>query len=600
MRSSHGTGSPASRPVSGSIDATRDLPSRILSSHSITRQARTGDGGVGRDHRRSLTEERTPFANVAARGVRASRSALVYPSVEGAEQPHGTGAARASETVRQSLSELGGSHRSGFVQSTRGSLLPFNPPQGISPYAAASAARVALQGGGLGYPTLNSSHDPAHSPVGGSRATRFLSQSGVDGLDHPQPPRASFTSSRHSGSQRSQMRSAELSSGQGASGFAHLLDSSRPPSLWGQTPGFSGVQSRRGYPCGVDRNLNNSRAAGAAHADRRGPLLPSPVEEPTLSNANNRGTEEEIGNASTSGFGGDRRGTLFNSFLGEGVATRMQQALAAGIGSILSAVASPISASLGGSVTAVASPMSASLGGSTREEQVSSRSTPPSSDDYQERFHRVFVGPRSTFIVCGTLSSGTRSARVAAHDLASLVDELDSAFRISPLGAFEAPFRRMLLGGDGVDVSGDLVRFLVRDEERPVPVSQIDEARDLCNSLERHATKWIFESAQSEASPVGDRQADSSTQTTTSSSRNAADSAASATAREEGGVTSAPSCQQRSQTQNGKECCICLSAFEAGDLLLTLRSQGENTELAGTDVRKRQEVHKSSTCNIGV
>ncbi|KAL8445962.1 hypothetical protein Emag_004927 [Eimeria magna] len=543
MRSSHGTGPPASRPMNGSVDASRSLPSRMLSSHSAIRQSRADDGGIGSDRGRSLTGERIQSSSVAARGVRASRSALVHSPVEGAGQQLARGAARPTGTVRQSRGEVGGFHRNGLIHSTRGSLvqepvlsqLPSNVPQGISPFAAASAARVALQTGGLGRPAVSTFQDLTHTPVGGSRATRGLSQNEVEGPEHPQPGSANFISSRHSSSQRlERARSAVYSSGQGSPGVAHPLDSSRPASVWGQTLGFSGVQSRREYPGGVNRNMNNSRAAGATHSNRRGPFLSSPVAGPTLSAADSRGAEEEIGNSSSGGFGGDGQGTLFNGFLSENVATRVQRALAAGIGSILSAVASPISASLGGTVTAGASPMPASLGGHMRGEQVSSRSIPASLDEYQEHFRRVFVGPRSTFIVCGTISSGTHSARAAARDLGSLVDELDSAFRISPLEAFEAPLRRVRPGGDVFDVSDDLVQFLVgADEPVSVPLSQIVEARDLCNSLERHATRWVFESAKSEVSPMGDFQENSPTQATTSSSRNAAGSGGSATALEE-------------------------------------------------------------------
>ncbi|KAL8453903.1 hypothetical protein Emed_000614 [Eimeria media] len=397
---------------------------------------------------------------------------------------------------------------------------------GTSPFAAANAARVALQAGGHQYPAVSSFHDLTHSPVSSSRATRGLSQTVMEGFEGLQPGVLNSTSSRHLSNQRSQMtRSSVYSPGRGSFEVAHLIDPSRPASGRRETAGFTGVQSRRGYPGGVNRSLNSSRAAGATHSIRRGPFLRSSLDEPSLCAADSRGTEEETGNVSSDGFVGDRQGTLLNSLLSEGVATRVQRALAAGIGSLLSAVASPISASLGGSVTAVASPVPSRLSDLMREEHISTRNTPASLDEYQEQFRRVFVGPRSTFIVCGTLSSSPRSARAAARGLGSLVDELDSAFRISPFEALDVPLSRVLFGPDIFDVSDDFERFFIGADDTPALDSQIAEARDLCNSLDQHATQWVFGSAKSEASPKGGLEEDSTMQATTSSSKKAAGSA---------------------------------------------------------------------------
>ncbi|KAL8432548.1 hypothetical protein ACSSS7_004545 [Eimeria intestinalis] len=506
----------------------------------------SGDG-LGRNHGRSLTGERVQSSNVATRGIpRTSRSALMHSYVEGAGRARGRGAPRASGSVRQTRGELGGSHGSGLIQSARGSLLqnpvpiqlPLNAPRGTSPFAAASAARVALlQAAGLGYPATTGPEDAALSPLSGSRATRGRPQNAVDVFAHPQPLRSHFSSSGHSRRQRSQRAlTAEFFSGRDSSEFAHFPESSRPASVWGQTPGFSGVQSRGGYPEGVNRRMNNSRAEGATHSNRsgpRGPCLFSPVDGPPISFANSRGTDGEFGNASIRGSSGDGQEMLFNNFLSQGVATRVHRGFYPGLWPFSASVASPVSASHRGSGTAVVSPIFASVEGPAREAQVSSRGTPASPDEFQGQFRRVFVGLNPTFIVCRSLNSGARSARAVARELGSFLDELDSAFGISSLEGFEAPLRRVLLGGDVLNASDDLMQFLVGADETPVPLSQIAEARDLFTSLERHATRWTFGSAESELSRMGGRQADSSTQATSSSSRNAADSAGGATACEE-------------------------------------------------------------------
>ncbi|KAL8429103.1 hypothetical protein Efla_003156 [Eimeria flavescens] len=556
MRRLHGTRSPPSGQVSASRGASSDLPNETALSH-VSRPVRAHDSGVGRRCSRVLAQEVMSNSGLAAQGLGVSHPGALDGFPVGTRFSANRGetrtllSGRGMVPLRMDRNEAVGFPRSspshGHIGSIRGSMMlqnsvesrsPLNVPRGTSPFAAAQAVAFSSHGGGGGRHSLSASGQTSVGNIDTKSATwsSHIASGGQERSVTTQAPRATRGPGTNQGVL---INSADTtSSGQGPAGVEQRQRTGRHASQSTVRPVHREEQPLPGSLRDLRRDRAEECLRGAVHAESRGPFVVDAhlLEGLQPRGSREQGTTDEVSAARTSASRTQGGGTLFDMLLGEGVATRVHRALSAEIGSIFSAMASRTSGS---------------LAGSWGEAQIAFEGGPSSSADNHGMLRRVSVGPRATFVVCGTLGPRSRSARALARDFGSLVDELESALRFDTSDPLDTPFRRMGLGGDFDD---GLAPFPAGADEPSIPLSQVLEASDLCSSLERHVIKWTYEGTASEDAAQGRACAGASAQTSPSSNKEALDkahSAAAPTSCGESVARIATGHTPESQTQNG-------------------------------------------------
>ena len=319
----------------------------------------------------------------------------------------------------------------------------------------------------------------------------------------------------------------------------HSQPARRHVSLSREAPSPPGLQASHGYSTTSRQRANLERPASADQNRGGGPPLPT---------------------SSPDNFLGSNTGaTSFDAFFGESVAARVHRSFAASmIRSFFSAVTSPVSAS---------------LRGPWGEEPDRIRGASSSSFEDEGVARRLGFSPHASFVVFATSTPDPGYSQMREYDLGRFMEELDLRLGFDDPEVFNGSIFLLVSGGEFLDADGVVPHILADATGTPVPLRQVWEARNLRSSLEQHAIKWTY-GGSSMGSGTPDKDCPGNPVVApASSSRKAADKERTlgvpTTTAE--GASGAPGRCAQPQTQNGKECCICLSYFEAGDTLLTLR-----------------------------
>lgn len=521
------------------------------------------ESGSAMRHGRFLSGERADSAQRPMRHFRESLAALRLPPPDGTGTLHyepearGTSQASAGSSpfrlhgLHDLLEQRGSSWLQGSAEPTHGSLLSqgrsgssfsMTVPRGVSPFAAASATGVAMRANEEGRTFVSGRDEPVPSVAADRQATRVRSPATFGDPDRLLPQPASSADQRlpAAATEDSAVLQSQVTSKHTAR---------RQISVSSGVPRPVERQAGRCYPSTSFRGTDNACAAGADH--RHG-------SEPFLSTSRSAGgaqrnamryrvTHAERRNPSPGYFGSSNGGPFIDALSGEGLAARMHRSVASSIRSFLSAVTSPLS-----------------LDGQWGEVPAPIRS---SSMDHGTSFRRVFVGPGASLVVFGTSTPGPRYSQSFESEIGHLVEELEHTFNFGDPEGFETPVLLLVSNSDFIDSDEGIARFLADAEGTAVSLRQVYESRDLRTNLERHTIRWTFGSASGGSSCTSTQPQSPISKTAEDEERSPEVSVAAADdARRNPTLIT-----QQSQTQNGKECCICLNCFEAGETLLTLR-----------------------------
>ncbi|CDJ36668.1 zinc finger (C3HC4 RING finger) protein, putative [Eimeria mitis] len=190
--------------------------------------------------------------------------------------------------------------------------------------------------------------------------------------------------------------------------------------------------------------------------------------------------------------------------------------------------------------------------------------------EHQRHFRRVIGGRRPPFVLFAAASADPANFDLFEHNLGWFLDEIECSFALDDLDDLEAPLMLVVSGGDAGDGDDFVPQIWADANGTRVTLQQLSEARCLRDNLGQHTFKWTFGKAEqghghsttahgvnAPAGTGGGRSQQTQRGRTLDASTDAATEDSDAGAQTE--------------THNGYDCCICLSAFEPGDVLLTLR-----------------------------
>ncbi|CDI81795.1 zinc finger (C3HC4 RING finger) protein, putative [Eimeria acervulina] len=192
--------------------------------------------------------------------------------------------------------------------------------------------------------------------------------------------------------------------------------------------------------------------------------------------------------------------------------------------------------------------------------------------EHQRHPRRVTRGPNSSLVLIASASADPENFDVLERSIGRFIEEIERSFAFEDLDDLDIPLMLVVSGGDAGD-GDEFVPHIWADASGPrVTLQQISEARSLRDSLGQHTFKWTFGEAKqvdgnsTTAShgmkpPAGTNRGMAQQ---TQRGLGSIDASTDAVADSSGGGA-------QSETHNGYDCCICLSAFETGDALLTLR-----------------------------
>lgn len=542
-------------PPSPSQSALPELGHRLASSRDSDASGRSW---------RLLGGARTSLPSRAAE-LRATHSSLLYFFQEGTSAsncdvdrrpisqaemrraPSHHQDARGSQRCRESTS-------ANFGSIPSANQLPVLVPRGVSPFAAASAvgqARLTCDYGSVCVPRGLDSAPAVPRSLQPTRFTQMIST----GQEESSATRGSRNAWRNSSNQRAPPRcTSRTAPGQRLQTSEH--DQIRRRHVASVVPDGSVLERRSDRPSSRRRGVNDDSQASAVHG--RTDLF-HPTWGPAEANSVRSFVARDEGSrSSNSQPRSTRRLTFFEGLVGESLVARIHRALATNVRALFSPSFPP----------------------SSRSERPRGQgepfvrgvvSSPP-------EFDTVFGGPGAIFMIYGTAMSGRRISEVIEGDLGRVMEELESMFSRGDSVDYNPYFVRTVTVSDPVSADNDHMELWGEADELPAPIRQICEARSLLNNLERHAIKWTYRDSTADGSISVDACPSAVFQNSASSRREVGrENVGGSSAAGVDGVAASPwSCVQQSQaesgkTQNGKECCICLSAFEPGDSLFTLR-----------------------------
>ncbi|CDI73668.1 zinc finger (C3HC4 RING finger) protein, putative [Eimeria praecox] len=319
-----------------------------------------------------------------------------------------------------------------------------------------------------------------------------------------------------------------------------------------------GLSSNRGFPfvSALQRPGSNATNHRSQSYEPRPPV--SVIDERYLWTGD-RSRPRRSGGESSEFLTGSRseEASLFGNLFGESLGARLHRSVAANmVRSFLSSMAGPVAIPWPGPWEVR---MGLSLGAAHRPE-------------HHRHSRRVLAGPNSSLVLFAAASADPAAFDVLDHNVWRFMQEVERRFAFEDLDELDTPLMLVVSGGHAGD-GDDVVSHIWADtSENRVTLQQLSEARSLVDALDRHTIKWTFGGAkESDAHP-----------TTASHMMEAPARTRGGTpqqmrrglgARDASRDTAADSSAAGAKigTHNGYDCCICLSAFEPGDALLTLR-----------------------------
>ncbi|CDJ50800.1 zinc finger (C3HC4 RING finger) protein, putative [Eimeria brunetti] len=185
---------------------------------------------------------------------------------------------------------------------------------------------------------------------------------------------------------------------------------------------------------------------------------------------------------------------------------------------------------------------------------------------------RIIETPSPSLVLFAHASANPANFDVLEHNIGRFIDEIERSFALDDFDDLDSPLMLVVSGGNAGD-GDDFVPHIWADTSGSgVTLQQLSEARSLRENLGHHTHKWIFgEDKHGDGHPTA---ASHDAKAPAGTSGGKAQQAAGGLGRVDASTdaaTDGSAVGAEPETRNGYDCCICLSAFEPGDALLTLR-----------------------------
>lgn len=249
-----------------------------------------------------------------------------------------------------------------------------------------------------------------------------------------------------------------------------------------------------------------------------------------------------------------RTGTsFFDGLFGGALAARLHRSLAAGmVRSFFSSMSTPASVAWGDPWRGIRG-RRAHSGGEDRRPHV-----------------RILRHQHASFVMFPASSSDRPQLDALEQNVERLIEEVERSIYLDDFDVRDGPV--MLIVSRGGVVNGHEARpqIFADLDGTHVPLQQVVEARSLRVNLDRHAIKWTYGGAENAAGSNSKTGSERDQCTNNAAVAHKKRTSPTRCNTNESGVKGEDEPAQ-AHTQNGKECCICLSAFELGEALITLR-----------------------------
>lgn len=193
--------------------------------------------------------------------------------------------------------------------------------------------------------------------------------------------------------------------------------------------------------------------------------------------------------------------------------------------------------------------------------------------DAHQRHSRLTIGgTNSSFLLFAAAAADPANFDVLEHNIGRFIEEVESSFAFEDFDDLDTPLMLVVSRGDA-GAGEDFVPHIWGGGSGPrVTFQQLSESRTLRENLGQHTFKWTFGEAKQRSGQPST--ASHGVKTPAGTSKGMAQRTHRGLGELDASTAALPDrsgADVQTETHNGYDCCICLSAFEPGDALLTLR-----------------------------